>query len=63
MNVIEELEKSMRKNSFEDSDQSLNNFPYMGGYLQSTKNEKIMIYRWDEKEHKNKRVWVAKDEL
>ena len=53
MDVIEELERCMRKNSFEDNDQSLNNFLYMSGYLQSTENEKIMIYRWDEKEHKN----------
>lgn len=62
MDVIEEL-RCMRKNSFEDNDQSLNNFLYMSGYLQSTENEKIMIYRWDEKEHKNKRVWVDKDKI
>lgn len=40
MDVIEELERCMRKNSFEDNEQSLNNFLYMSGYLQSTDNKK-----------------------
>lgn len=63
MNFIKELERGMHRNSFEDDDRSLNNFPYMSGYLQSTENKKIMIYQWDEKENRNKRIWIEKEKI
>lgn len=63
MNFIRELEEGIRRNSFEDHDSSLDDFPYMSGYLQSTENKKIMIYRWNEKKNRNERIWVDKDEI
>ncbi len=53
----------MQRNSFEHRDTSLDNFPYMSGYLQSTEQDKLMIYQWNEETQKNERVWVSKNEI
>ena len=63
MNFMKELEEGIRNNSFEDNDRSLEGFLYMDGNLQSEKNDKMLVYRWNSQKGCNEPVWKDNNDM